>query len=76
MTIKNKLRNNLIRKIQQLPTDKLTEMNNLLDKFENQFQSKDKILKLAGSWKDLGADFFIDLTKKLHERRATDRQIN
>lgn len=76
MTIKNRLRNSLIRKIQQLSTDKLTEMNNLLGKLENQFKSKDKTLKLAGSWKDLGDDFFVDLTEKLHDSRARDRQIN
>lgn len=76
MTIRNRLRNNLIRKIQQLSTDKLTEMNNLLSKLENQFKSKDKTLKLAGSWKDLGDDFFVDLTEKLHDNRARDRQIS
>ena len=76
MTIKNRLRNNLIRKIQQLSTDKLTEMNNLLGKLESQLKSKDKTLKFAGSWKDLGDDFFVDLTEKLHDNRAKDRQIN
>jgi hypothetical protein len=76
MTIRNRLRNTLIRKIQLLSTDKLTEINNLLDKFENQFKSKDKTMKLAGSWKDLGEDFFMDLTEKLHNNRAKDRQIN
>ena len=70
------MRNNLIRKIQQLSTDKLTEINNLLGKLENQFKSKDKTLKLAGSWKDLGDDFIVDLTEKLHDSRAKDRQIN
>ena len=74
MDVKKRLRNNLIRKIQQLSTDKLTEMSNLLSKIENQFKSKDKTLKLAGTWKDLGDDILIDLTEKLHERRAKDRQ--
>ena len=76
MTIKNRLRNNLIRKIQQLSTDKLTEINNLLGKIENQFKSKEKTLKLAGSWKDLSEDLFIELTEKLHNNRNKDRQIN
>ena len=76
MTTKNRLRNNLIRKIQQLSTDKLNEINNLLGQFENQFKSKDKTLRLAGSWKDLGDDFIVDLTEKLHDNRAKDRQIN
>ncbi|HMI64728.1 MAG TPA: hypothetical protein VK517_01745 [Cyclobacteriaceae bacterium] len=49
-------------------------MSNLLSKIENQFKSKDKTLKLAGTWKDLGDDILIDLTERLHEHRAKDRQ--
>jgi hypothetical protein len=56
--IKNRLRNNLIRKIQQLSTNKLTEITNLLSKIESQFKSKDKTLELAGAWKDLDNDVF------------------
>ncbi len=76
MDIKNKLRNNLIRKIQRLSMDKLTEISDLLSKIENQFKSKDKTLKLAGSWKDMDKDVFNDLTEKLHDNRAKDRQID
>lgn len=76
MNIKNKLRNTLVRKLQQLSTDKLTEIDNLLSKIEGQLKSKDKTLKLAGSWKDLDDNFFIDMTEKLHDNRANDRQIN
>ncbi len=76
MDIKNKLRNNLIRKIQKLSTDKLTELTNLLSKIENQFKSKERTLKLAGKWKDMNNDIFIDLTENLHSNREKDRQIN
>ncbi len=76
MDIKNRLRNNLIRKIQQLSADKLTEITNLLSKIENQFKSKDKTLKLAGAWKDLDKDVFNELTEKLHDHRGEDRQID
>lgn len=76
MNIKNRLRNNLIRKIQQLSTDKLTEVTNLLSRIENQFKSKDKTLKFAGTWKDLDKDILLDLTEKLHDNKAKDRQIN
>ena len=76
MTSKNKLRNSLIRKIQQLSSDKLTEINALLSKFEIQFKSKEKTLKMAGSWKDLDNETFIDLTEKLHHNRSKDRQID
>lgn len=75
MDVKNKLRNILIRKIQQLSTDKLNEINNLLNKIGNQFKSKEKTLTLAGTWKELDNDLFIDLTEKLHDNRANDRQI-
>jgi hypothetical protein len=56
--------------------DKLTEISDLLSKIENQFKSKDKTLKLAGSWKDLDSDVFNNLTEKLHDNRAKDRQID
>ena len=76
MDIKNKLRNNLIRKIQQLSADKLAEITDLLSKIENQFKSKDKTLKLAGTWKDLDKDVFNELTERLHDNRSKDRQID
>ena len=77
MTIKNRLRNNLIMKIQKMSTDKLTEMNNLVSKLENENNLVDNTLNLAGSWKNLGDDFFVNLTEKLHDHRTNkDRQIN
>lgn len=76
MNVKNKLRNSLIRKIQQLSTDKLSEISELLSKIENKFKSKDKTLKLAGTWKDLDDDIFTDLTDELHNNRANDRQLS
>lgn len=76
MDLKNRLRNNLIRKIQQLSTDKLAEITSLLNKIEDQFKSKDKTLKLAGTWKDLENDVFHELTEKLHNNRGKDRQID
>ncbi len=75
MDTKNILRNNLIRKIQRLSMDKLTEISNLLSKIEGQYKSKEKTLKLAGSWKDLDKDVLDDLTEKLHDNRMKGRQI-
>jgi hypothetical protein len=75
MNINDKLRNNLIRKIQKLSTDKLSEIADLLNKIEIQFKSKDKTIKLAGSWKNIESDLFDDLTKNLHDSRSKDRQI-
>jgi len=75
MNVKNRLRNNLVRKLQQLSAAKLTEINNLLNKIESQIKSKEKTLNLAGTWKDLDDSFFNEMTEKLHNKRADDRQI-
>lgn len=76
MNVKNRLRNSVIRKLQRLSTDKLTEISNILNTIESQLKSKDKTLKFAGAWKDLDNDFFTETTEKLHESRTNDRLIN
>ncbi|MGF1635881.1 MAG: hypothetical protein ACFCUU_02325 [Cyclobacteriaceae bacterium] len=75
MNVKNGLRISLVKKIQQLSDDKLVEANYLLGKIENQVKSKDKTLKLAGTWEDMDDDFFTEMTEKLHENRSNDRQF-
>lgn len=75
MNLKNKLRNSLLRKIERLSPDKLTEVNELLSKIENQLKSKEKTLALAGSWKEMGDELFADLTEKLHNNRTNDKRI-
>ena len=75
MNVKNRLRNYLVRKLQQLSAAKLTDINNLLNKIESQIKSKEKTLNLAGTWKDLDDSFFNEMTEKLHNKRADDRQI-
>jgi hypothetical protein len=59
-----------------LSADKLIEINNLLGQIENQLKSKEKTLNLAGTWKDLDESFFVEMTDKLHDNRANDRQIS
>lgn len=76
MMLKNRLRNNLIRKIQKLSTEKLTEVDDLLNKIESQHQSREKTLSMAGRWKDFDLDLFTDFTTKLHNNRANDRKIS
>lgn len=75
MDVNNRLRNNLVRKIQRLSTDKLNEINNFINNIENKVSSKNETLKLAGTWKTFGDDIFIDLTEKLHDNRGNDRKL-
>jgi hypothetical protein len=74
MNAKNKLRNTLISKLDSLSTEKLTEIENLLCKIEKEAHHKESTIKLAGSWKDMDSLFFNEMTEKLHEIRASDRQ--
>ncbi len=71
----NKLRNSLVRKIQHLPAEKLKQVDKLLDEIKDQIDSKEKILQLAGSWRELDDEFFKDLTTNLHDNRNNDRKI-
>ncbi len=75
MNSNNKLRNSVLKKIQQLPAVKLREVDNLLNEIEDQIATKEKTLTLAGSWKDLDDELFSDLTSNLHQNRNNDRQI-
>lgn len=72
----NQLRSKLIRTIQRLSLEKLEILANQIKKIENKERVKEQTLLLAGSWKDLGEEFFQDLTKNLHQSRLNDRQIN
>jgi len=76
MNAKNKLRNTLVRRLQQLSAEKLTEIHRLLDEIEGDIKSKDQTLNLAGSWKGLDDNVFEELTKNLHDNRANDRPIS
>jgi hypothetical protein len=76
MDAKNKLKNNLIRKIQKLSSDKLFELSALIDKIEMDIKSKDKTLSLAGSWSNIDDEIFKDLTEDLHNSRLDDRQFS
>ena len=73
MNVKEKLRDSLVSRIRSLSADKLIEVNNLLNKVEDDLKSKEKTLKLAGTWSDLGDDLISDLTENLHTKRANDR---
>jgi hypothetical protein len=75
MDSQNRLRNSLIRRIQRLSKRKLQELNEFLSGVEQEMNSKDSTLKLAGSWKDIDDELFRELTSNLHQNRATDRQI-
>lgn len=75
MNVKSRLRNILFSKLQKLSTEKLIEIDSLLSNIQSQLKSKEKTLNLAGIWKDLNDSIIVEMTEKLHDNRANDRQI-
>ena len=43
-------------------------------KNKNNSESKDNMLKMAGSWKNIDEELFSDLTINLHRNRKADRK--
>lgn len=75
MKAEEKLRTRLISIIQELPVSKLRELGMFLKKIAGDTKtSKERTLKMAGAWKDIDKELFLDLTERLHERRLNDRQ--
>ena len=72
MSTEEKLRTRLIAMIQELPVNKLAELSKFLKNVSNRptKKSRERTLKFAGAWKDLDEELFLDLTERLHERRA------
>ncbi len=75
MNVRHRLKNKLVRKIQQLSSDKLSEVERLLNKIEENTKSKEFTLKMAGRWREMDSDLFDELTLNLHFNRGNDRQI-
>ena len=67
-------KNLLIRKILNLPIDKINEIDKLILKEDKPLSDKQIILSLAGAWHDLDDETFADFTVNLTERRESNRQ--
>lgn len=66
---KDKLKDRIINRINFLSRDKLKNIDEFIDKLENEKHSKQKILSFAGVWKDLDEETFQNLTENLHANR-------
>jgi hypothetical protein len=66
---KDKLKDKIINRINSLSRDKLKNIDEFIDKLENERHSKQEVLTYAGVWKDLEEETFQDLTEHLHAKR-------
>jgi len=75
MTTDTQIRNQLIRRIQKIPSNKLKELNELVAKLELSSPKKDKNLSFAGAWANLDSELFHNLTEKLIDNRQRSKII-
>ena len=59
----------LLRRIQQIPSDKLNELNEFISKLEQVSNSREKTLSFAGAWENIDVNIFSALTDHLISNR-------
>ncbi len=74
MKTDSKIRNQIIRRIQRIPSGKLNQLNELLLRLEKSSSNKAKTLSFAGAWSNLDSSTLDDLTTRLLENRQRNRR--
>ncbi len=70
-------RNQILRKIQRVPSGKLKELEIFVSKLAKSNNKKEKILSYAGAWENMDENLFNELTDNIVDRRQqTKRRIN
>ena len=67
-------RNQILRRISQIPKDRLKELDEYISNLEQEKNIKKKTLSFAGAWQDIDDSVFNDLTKNLITNRRKNRQ--
>jgi len=58
MTTETKIRKQILKRIQRISDEHLSDLDEYLRKLEGQISKKKKVLSYAGAWKDLDEDIF------------------
>ncbi|MFC2087080.1 hypothetical protein ACFLSA_02825 [Bacteroidota bacterium] len=66
-------RNQILKKIQRIPSDKLKELDDFVSKLEQNTGRKTDTLSYAGAWYDIDNSILDDLTKNLISKRMKNR---
>ncbi len=74
MVTDTQIRNQLLRRIKRIPTDKLKELNDFVSQLEEATNRKDKILSFAGAWEHIDSSLFIEFTDNLIAKRERNRR--
>ena len=72
MTKSVKLKLEIIQKLEVFSMAKLSKVLSYVKRLENDGDRRNRILSFAGSWENIDAEVFDDLTTNLHANRAND----
>jgi hypothetical protein len=76
MPFDTQIRKRLIHRIQQIPENKLPEIEHFLEKMDNVPDRNHSIISFAGSWKDIDEGVLDEFTVGLISRRERNRVRN
>lgn len=67
-------KNQILRRIQKLPPDKIKELHEFVGKIDQETPMKMKILSYAGTWSDIDDTVYNDLTENLISQRQKNNR--
>lgn len=67
-------RNQILKRINRIPKDKLKELDDYITKLEHEPGRKNRTLSFAGAWNDIDEYVFDELTEKLITNRQKNRR--
>jgi hypothetical protein len=73
MITNTQIRNQIFRKIQRIPADRLKELEMFLSKLEETTNKKDRNLSFAGAWENIDEHLFNEFTDNLIDRRQRNK---
>jgi hypothetical protein len=77
MIADTQIRQQILRKIRRIPSNKLKDLNEYLSKLEQTTEKASKILSFAGSWNNIEESAFNELTDNLiSNRNKNSRRFN
>jgi hypothetical protein len=68
-----RIRSQILKRIQKIPSNRLAELNDFVSKLERNAGKKDRILSFAGAWENLETSIFDEFTEKLISNRQKNR---
>lgn len=77
MITNTQIRNQILKKIQRIPADRLRELEVFVSKLEETSNKKAINLSFSDAWENIDDDLFSELTDNLIDKRQrTKRRIN